>query len=196
MNDRIIWLGLILLVVFYWSPSEAVGRKAVKDKIETPRKEITETPSILYGSDQKESLKGLKGIGILVEPLNPDLEPTGLSRSQIQQAVEWQLTQAGIGVLSPEERLKEPGKPYLYINLNAYSWREEVIYGYSLKVELNQLVLLDRQRMTGCFGTTWQAGSAGIVGANKFGQVIKMELSTALDQFIKDYKEVNKGNRP
>lgn len=181
-----------LLVFSSWSHSAAIEKsQPVKDKAGLPVKETTEIPPATFYSDQKESLRGLKGLFILVEPLNPEVEKAGISREQLRGEVELKLRQAGIRVFREEQRLEEPGQPYLYINLNAYSWREEVIYGYSFKVDLNQLVILKRDPKIGCFGTTWYSGSAGIIGANKLKSFIRMELADTLDKFINDYSAVN-----
>ncbi|MBA4392847.1 MAG: hypothetical protein C0407_04775 [Desulfobacca sp.] len=182
----------LLLVSSLLSHSEAIEKKKpVRDKTELPITEKTEMPQVTYYSDQKESLKGLQGLGILVEPLDPEIEKAGISRGQLKQEVELKLRQAGIRVLTEKERVKAPGKPYLYVNLNAYNWREEVIYGYSLKIDFNQLILLDRDKNIGCFATTWYGGSAGMIGANKFEYVIRAELVGTLDKFITDYVAVN-----
>jgi hypothetical protein len=182
----------IFLVSSVISHSEAdETRNLIEDKIEPAVTEKAGIPPATYYPDQKESLRGLKGIGLLVEPLNPELEKTGIFRDQLKQGIELKLRQEGIRVLNQEERLKEPGKPYLYVNLNAYSWREEVIYGYSLKVDLNQLVLLDRDKNIGCFATTWYSGSAGIIGANKLKNFIRTELDTTIDNFVNDYLAAN-----
>jgi hypothetical protein len=192
MKIRSLLFISLFLVFSIGSQAEAAApRKPLKEKPATPAKEDPEPPPIKYFSDQKESLKGLKGIGIFIEPLNPEMEKSGVSKNQIREQVELKISQAGIRVINNAERLNEPGKPYLYVNLNAYSWREEVIYGYSLKVELNQLVLLDRDRMRGCFGPTWTTGSAGILGANKFIGFLREELAESLDKFVRDYLAVN-----
>lgn len=192
MNIRSFLAIGLLLVFFVMSLSEAADiREPIKNKIDLLVTEKGGVPPVITYSDQTESLKGLKGIGLFVEPLNPEVEKAGISRDQLKQEVELKLGQAGIQVLNEEERIKEPGKPYLYININAYSWREEVIYGFALKVDLNQLVLLDRDPKTGCFGTTWFSGSAGIIGANKLKNVIRTELDDTIAKFINDYLAVN-----
>ncbi len=181
-----------LLVLSAWSHSEAIEKsQPVQDKTGLSVKEKTGLPPATFFSDQKESLRGLKGLFILVEPLNPEVEKAGVSRGQLKGEVELRLRQAGIRVFNEEQRMEEPDQPYLYINLNGYSWREEVIYGYALKVDLNQLVILNRDPKIGGFGTTWYSGSAGIIGANKLKNFIRKELADTIDKFISDYSAVN-----
>lgn len=54
-------------------------------------------------STGKESLKGLKGVNVLVDNLKPDIEKDGLKTSSIQTDVELKLRMAGIKVLTFEE---------------------------------------------------------------------------------------------
>ena len=59
-----------------------------------------------------ESLKGLKGVEVLIEELNPDLENFNLAMIQIQSDVESKLRKAGVKVLS-----KGPLHPMMKIRM-------------------------------------------------------------------------------
>src|SRR5213595_3453452 len=52
----------------------------------------------------RATLRGLRGVGVLVEPLDPDVERAGLTTLQLQTAVEGQLRKAGIPLFTTEER--------------------------------------------------------------------------------------------
>ena len=58
----------------------------------------------------RKSLRGLKGIAVVVEALQPEAERDGLTKSQIKTDIELKLRQAGIHVLTTEESFKTPGK--------------------------------------------------------------------------------------
>src|SRR5437867_5146473 len=47
--------------------------------------------------------------GVLVEPLDPDVERAGLTTLQLQTAVEGQLRKAGIPLFTTEDRVSVPG---------------------------------------------------------------------------------------
>jgi len=66
----------------------------------------------------KESLRGLTGVSVRVEPLSEDAKQNGLDERSIQTDVEQKLKQAGIAVLAPAQAAKEPGGPTLYVNVN------------------------------------------------------------------------------
>ena len=57
---------------------------------------------------QQETLRGLSGIAVMVEPLNAEAEQDGLSTQQLQAAVERQLHEAGMRVLSQRRMVNHP----------------------------------------------------------------------------------------
>jgi hypothetical protein len=142
---------------------------------------------------KRGSLRGLKGIGVVVEALQPGTESDGLTQSQLRTDVELALRQAGIRVLSQEESLAEPGRPYLYINLN--TMKSEVLnvfasYLFSLQLSLRQDATLTRAPDIKVSAITWQTAVLGSVKAADL-QNLRKTLRDSLDQFINDYLAVN-----
>jgi hypothetical protein len=139
--------------------------------------------------DSRQLLKGLKGVHVVVEELKADVEQSGLTKTAIQADVELQLRQAGIPVLSLDEYLKTPGHPYLHINLSG-SLRD-VLYVYSFRVELRQVVRLYRDLSIFCYGIpTWGVGSVGRVGQENMPRV-RDYIKDDVDKFISAYLSVN-----
>ena len=66
-----------------------------------------------------ESLRGLTGVCVRVEPLSESAKQEGLDVGNIQTAAEQKLRQAGIAVLNPAQAAQAPGSPILYIFVNA-----------------------------------------------------------------------------
>ena len=138
-----------------------------------------------------ESLRGLKGVNVVVEDLQPNIEADGLGRDSIQADVELELRLAGIRVLTEEERLKEPGCPYLYVNVNSYKDSTIQTYVFSISVELKQDVILMRYLQTVVYGaTTWYTSRVGIVRAQMVDD-IRDFVKDDVDKFINDYLSVN-----
>lgn len=142
---------------------------------------------------KRGSLRGLKGVGVVVEALQPEAEREGLTKSQLRTDVELALRQAGIRVLSEEESLAEPGGPYLYINLNTV--KSEVLYAFvsysfSLQISLRQDATLTRDPSIKVNAMTWQTSVLGSVSAANL-QDLRKTLRDSLDQFINDYLAVN-----
>ena len=142
------------------------------------------------GTGKIESLRGLKGVYVFVEYLYPDIEKDGLRKDSIQTDVVLKLQLAGIKVLTRKEFVKEPGRPYLYINVNSVK-NESFSYVYYIEVDLIQKVFLARDPKTRTFGTTtWRKVGMGIVGEQKADD-IRDNIKDLVDKFINDYLSVN-----
>ncbi len=137
---------------------------------------------------ERETLRGLRGIRVVVERLPPEAERDGLTRSTIQTDVELKLRQAGIPLLSRADR--PPGSPYLYVNVNTYQSRVG-LYAFSVQAGLVQFVILERNRNITSQATTWEAtGSVGAVGSEKLSEV-RNAVRDMVDEFINAYLAVN-----
>lgn len=140
---------------------------------------------------QRRTLAGLQGIYVTIETLNPEVERDGLSESAIKTDVELKLRQAGIRILTREQWLGTPGKPWLYLNVSVLKspWSGEYVYGIELK--LIQEVTLTRVPRTMTDASTWEArGSVGIAGQARLLD-IRNFVRDMVDQFINAYLAVN-----
>ena len=146
-----------------------------------------------YGSTEFErrSLKGLEGIHPVVEALDPEEEHDGLTAGQLLSEVVYQLQQAGIRVLTQEECENMPGMPYLYVNINAIQLTTQPSYIYAIGVELKQTVSLVRNPDVVSVGSTWRAGTLGIVPITDMPHRIRAAVGEKVDAFIYDYLAVN-----
>ena len=68
---------------------------------------------------ERESLKGLLGIEVLVEPLNIEIEKHGLQTVKLQSDIRQRLQKAGITVLTERERVATPTAAMLVVRVNA-----------------------------------------------------------------------------
>ena len=138
----------------------------------------------------RPTLRGLKGVYVLVEQLRPEIERGGLSKNQIQTDVELKLRMAGIKVLSKEESFDAPGRPWLYVNVNAFKAEDIGAYVYHVLVELNQDVYLARRPpdFTKYKTSTWSVSYLGI--KSKLGD-IRASVKDLVDMFINAYLSVN-----
>jgi len=145
----------------------------------------------INGKSNRATLKGLKGVGVLVEKLAPEAESAGLVRNQLQSDVESKLQKAGIKVLSKEESAKTPGEPYLYININLNTAKTESdIYPYSIDILLIQKVSLLRDPKITTYATTWSTSGVGSIGKYILGQ-LPDNIKDIVDIFIKAYQAEN-----
>jgi len=137
----------------------------------------------------KETLRGLPGVTVVVEPLQDSAEQDGLTRHLLQDEVEHQLQAAGIRVLTQDEWRRTPGSPYLYVSVSALK-KSNGLYAYSIEVCLNQLVTLLRNQNIQEFAETWETREVGAVGKNQLVSVQK-SVAAHVNIFIRDYLSVN-----
>ena len=137
----------------------------------------------------KETLRGLPGVAVVIEPLHPTTERDGLTQHQLLTEVEQQLKNAGIRVLTQEKWRKTPGAPYLYVNVAALK-KSYGLYAYAIEVCLNQLVMLIRDQQTQEFAETWETREVGTVGKKQLSTV-RNSVAAHVAVFIRDYFAVN-----
>jgi hypothetical protein len=138
----------------------------------------------------RASLKGLHGVQVLVERLDPLVE-AGLTTGDIQTDVELKLRLAGIPVLSKQEMLATPGQPYLYVNVNVNSSATRDLWPDHIEIQLNQNVTLARSPEPLVVGaTTWSTGSVGAVFKQNL-RSLRDGVKDQVDRFINAYLAVN-----
>jgi hypothetical protein len=142
--------------------------------------------------DDKETLRGIQGVTVLVESIRPEIERDGLTQSQIIVDVELRLRRAGVRVLTREEGLQVKGEPLLYVNLNVIkAGFGNEMYIYSVSLQLDQDVWLARaDQPVKARGRTWETGSVGVVGSRRL-QSVREEVSDMIDKFLNDFLAAN-----
>jgi len=146
--------------------------------------------SNIYSGNRYEvnSLRGLKGVHVLVAKLPPDFEGN-LTREQIQTDVELKLRLVGIKVVSEKEQFSMPGRPYLYVTVCGVKTFTEGV-AWQIDIQLSQDVYLERDPKISVDATTWSVGRGGFLGKMKIEE-IRNEVKDLVDQFINDYLSVN-----
>jgi hypothetical protein len=145
----------------------------------------------IVARSNRATLRGLSGIGVLMERLPPEVEKGGLKTNQLQTDVESKLRKAGIKILSREECAKTPGEPYLYVNLNVnIAKTESDVYPYTIDVMLIQRVSLQRNPGLVTHAVTWSIGGVGSISKPILSQLREVVEET-LDIFIQAYQAEN-----
>ncbi len=138
------------------------------------------------------SLKGLgdKVFVVVGEPPEYAVED-GLTRRQLQVDTELKLRQAGIQVVSQEKSFELPGSPYLYVNVNLIKNKHIGYYAFFVSVELNQIVLMERDTSIKSFAETWSRGTIGLVGKKTMPDFVRSNVGDLVDEFLNTYLAVN-----
>jgi hypothetical protein len=147
-------------------------------------------------TDDRESLRGLKGVGLFLQMDKEEMERFGLSLSLITTDVELRLRKAGIRVLEGKEADDAKGWPHLVPYISIIDSGKGVT-AYVIEVRMLETVYLKRyldQSETAkplCL-TTWNnAREEGMVDSRAARDVTRKALGDALDKFINDYLAVN-----
>lgn len=140
------------------------------------------SPALALDSEpNRQTLRGLQGVKVLIEDLGADIERLGLIKNQLQADVEATLRKAGIKVLTQEECYKTPGEPYLYLNININTGKlGDDKYSYSIDIGVIQNVLLQRDPRMKSYSVTWSTGGVGVIEKEFVGR-----LRESADELVK-----------
>jgi hypothetical protein len=140
-------------------------------------------------SDEQEALVGLRGVYVVIGPLRQDIESLGLNSDQIKTDIELRLRKAGIRVLAGKEMDEVPGKPYLYVNVDAVTKPGSSLCAYSIKVQLAKNVPIESgSKIPGViWQTTGYAGTANTCNTTRIHNIV----GDLIDHFINDYLAAN-----
>jgi len=147
------------------------------------------TPSKTTSINEPEVLKGLSGVGMLVEVTGPDEKAVGVTRETLMATLERSLTRNGIAILSPEDRLATRGRPRLYLNVSVLE------SAYSVALRMDEGVRSERSPRTVIGGATiWEKSALGFHGGD--AQNVQKQVDKLVDAFAQDYREANLREKP
>jgi hypothetical protein len=143
---------------------------------------------------ERESLKGVVGIEVVVEPLNVEVEHLGLETLKLQHDIRHRLQQAGVPVLTERERVATSTAAMLVIRVDALHDRIGR-YFYCIDVLLTQRVRLKGRTSPEVSAVTWMRPGGIALVADDNVKHIQDQVLRRVDQFIKDYVAVNPRGR-
>jgi len=142
----------------------------------------------------RDTLVGLQGVGVIIEPLASGAKEYGLIDQILQTDVELQLRQNGIKVLSQQELIQTLGMPFLWIGTTVVIMKGPAagIAVVGLNVQFGQDVFLARHPSTYCLGaTTWSKALTATVGTNNLVKLVREKIRDYVNIFINDYLAAN-----
>jgi len=146
----------------------------------------------VFGGDSasdRETLRGLKAIKVVVEGSTPDLEHQGLTRQQLQSDIEEQLRKAGINV---DRNANE------FLGLEIISGRLKEgpvnvvnVMTVAFNLGVYQVVTLNRDEEIESVAETWSTQGMQSSSPKMSARISRDTVGKLVDQFIKAYVEVN-----
>ena len=168
--------------------SDAVCRDGDDAGFRLPRPEPGSHPA---NPDQRESLRGLPGMQVLIEDIRPDAQADGLSQEAIRTAVELILRSSGIRVLTQSERSEMPSKPYLYVHVGTDK-NSSGHYSFNSRVALHQAVSLVHRLQHIMLAPTWfPPGKLRTVGQQNMRLWVINSIEPLVREFANDFLAVN-----
>jgi hypothetical protein len=141
----------------------------------------------------RKTLAGLHGVNVVVEELQPNIQKYAqkahLERDQIRSHVEGLLKKEGIPVLSYDQWLKAPGRPFLYVAINTHEY-EKYWYAYDVRVQLRQKVMLEVNPEMATMADTWGINMTGTTNIGKL-TAIRETLNLLVGRFGEAYRSAN-----
>ncbi len=145
-------------------------------------------PATTWGVDNnwsRETLRGINGVFLLVEVVEPEIERAGLTRGQIKTDVEQKLRMAGLNVLAPEEATKTPGRPWLAVYPNIHTTDGKYVYATMLYSYQDISLVRNNKRS---IASTWSTASYGTT--QKLAN-IRSKIKDLVDAFLNALLSVN-----
>ena len=149
----------------------------------------TETAAQQFVSNGRDTLRGLIGVEVLVEPLQPEVERNGLTAASIRSDVEQQLRAGGITIYPSQVANTSPAKPYLYVHLNAVALQTGML-AIGVQLQLRQTL---RSPVTGSNvvnAMTWDQENVVAVEGTSL-DAVRMELRDYVGTFVRDWVAVH-----
>lgn len=140
----------------------------------------------------RDTLRGLPGVEVLVEPLDAAIERGGLSQSAVHTDVETRLRSKGIAVFATQDANPSPAKAYLYVHVNAIALPGNAGYAVAIQVQLRQTLhsLVTNSNVVNAM--TWDAHNVVAVPSGGLPEV-RNEILSYVDLFVRDWLSTHGG---
>jgi hypothetical protein len=132
----------------------------------------------------------LQGVKDLAMEISIDEILKDLNVGRIKNELERQLTDAGLQVTDAKVQNKNVDR--FIIDVMAVEDSMKIIYGYGVRVELHQRLLLPWNPQISISAISWSKWSVGISGKKKAAAAIREALEEMVGDFVDDYKRSNR----
>ncbi len=149
---------------------------------------FAQNPAQAVDDLDRESLRGLPGVQVVIENIDKDAQEDGLLEDTVRTAVELILRSSGIRILTQSERLQTPSKPWLYVYIDTF--KNNGRYAYTIRVSVEQRVSLVARPDHIMSTTTWRLDQIGTSGSFNISKTINI-VESAVKAFANDFLTVN-----
>ena len=147
----------------------------------------TDARAQLFEPTGKDTLRALPGVELLVEPLEPDLAPGGMTGATIAADVSAQLRAAGITIYPSQLQNPSAAKAYLYVQLSGFQVPRQG-YVIAAQAHVRQSVRSLVTESTIVNAMTWDRSIVFLARAGSPAADIKREIQDLVEEFVRDWK--------
>jgi hypothetical protein len=141
-------------------------------------------PAVIIDALRSSALKGIESVYVMVAPPEADARCPDLTDEQVRTEVETRLHWAGI-------RIHPDAPSILLVKVVAVEVMKDILYGFTVSVELTEVVLLARDKRIMTLGATWHEVGLGVAGTSNIPEYPRLLLANIVDRFITIYLEQN-----
>ena len=157
---------------------------------------LAQQPRVVGGVLDRESLRNLDDMHVVVEELRADAQEDGLTTEAVEEEVRRRLREAEVRYVGAERWVVEEGSPYLYVNVNTIKSKEQGMYVFGIDVQLNQSVRMVRNPKVAVPATTWTSGCrVGAVEIKGLPSLIEV-IGESVQRFIEALQSVQGKRTP
>jgi hypothetical protein len=137
-----------------------------------------------------DTLRGLPGVEVMVESLDPDLERDGLTHAAIQSDVERRIAAARIPIYRSQNENPSAAKAYLYVQVDGVRIPGQDLYAVGVQVQLRQTLKSVVTVSNIVDAMTWDAHTVVVAKLSELPRV-RDTIQEYVDQFIRDWMAVH-----
>ena len=142
---------------------------------------VAANPTTTAQNSERDNLKGIGPLDLIIEDLQPELERGQLTRAMLQTVVEDRLDKHGIS-------LSKTADPYIYLNVTSFTINEE-LYAYSIDLQVNTSVTIAETNQV-AIATIWSIAALGRVSTARLPTILN-DVLNQVDKLANDYVAVN-----
>jgi hypothetical protein len=150
----------------------------------------TDAAGQMFMPTGRNTLRGLPGVEVVVESLEPEIERAGLTAVAIRADVVGVLQAGGVRVYASQHENPSPAKPYLYVLVNALTLPRRGGHAVGVQVHLRQSLVSAVTSSNIVNAMTWDAHTVLVARPGGL-RLVRVEIQMFVKQFVADWAAVH-----
>jgi hypothetical protein len=139
---------------------------------------------------QRRSLAGVRGAHVHLILHGEELEALQLTDARLRPEIESRLAAAGLRVLDVAASAREPGVPWLFVNVGVQKSSDTKAYVWAMRVELEQRSCLQRDPNICESWPTWATARFGSASRRRM-KTLNEDVGALVDEFVAAHRAAN-----